>query len=66
MATVSEAAVTEFAQLPGLLTEVPDPRQAQGQIYNLPHVLLFSILAIVTAGNSYRGIVGFRLTWFIS
>src|ERR1700759_3095749 len=59
MATVSEVAVTEFAPLLGLLAEVPDPRRAQGQIYQLPHVLLFSILAIVTGGNSYRGIVTF-------
>jgi hypothetical protein len=59
MATVSEVAVTEFAPLLGLLAEVPDPRRAQGQIYKLPHVLLFSILAIVTGGNSYRGIVTF-------
>jgi hypothetical protein len=42
-----------------LLTEVPDPRRGQGQIYKLPYVLLFSILAIVTGGNSYRSIVTF-------
>jgi hypothetical protein len=57
MATVSEVAVTKFAPLLGLLADVPDPRRAQGQIYKLPHVLLFSILAIVTGANSYRGIV---------
>lgn len=51
--------MTEFAPLLGLLAEVPDPRRAQGQIDKLPHVLLFSILAIVTGGNSYRGIVTF-------
>jgi len=51
--------VTAFAPLLGLLAEVPDPRRAQGQIYKLPHVLLFSILAIVTGSNSYRGIVTF-------
>jgi hypothetical protein len=51
--------VTAFAPLLGLLVEVPDPRRLQGQIYKLPHVLLFSILAIVTGGNSYRGIVTF-------
>src|ERR1700760_1964023 len=59
MATVSEVAVTKFAPLLGLLADVPDPRRAQGQIYKLPHVLLFSILAIVTGANSYRGIVTF-------
>lgn len=51
--------MTAFAPLLGLLAEVPDPRRGQGQIYKLPHVLLFSILAIVTGGNSYRGIVTF-------
>jgi hypothetical protein len=30
-----------------------------GQLYKLPHMLLFSILAIVTGCNSYRGIVAF-------
>jgi hypothetical protein len=51
--------VTAFAPLLGRLTEVPDPRRGQGQIYKLPHVLLFAILAIVTGCNSYRGIVTF-------
>ncbi len=41
------------------LLDVPDPRRAQGQLYKLPHVLLFAILAIVTGCNSYRGIVTF-------
>lgn len=48
-----------FASFLGLLSEVPDPRRAQGQLYKLPHVLLFSILAIVTGCNSSRGIVTF-------
>jgi hypothetical protein len=51
--------VTTFAPLLGLLADVPDPRRGQGQKYKLPHVLLFSILAIVTGCNSYRGIVTF-------
>jgi hypothetical protein len=51
--------MTAFAPLLDLLTEVPDPRRGQGQMYKLPHVLLFSILSIVTGGNSYRGIVTF-------
>jgi hypothetical protein len=33
-----------------------DPRRAEGKLYQLPYVLLFSILAIVTGANSYRGI----------
>jgi hypothetical protein len=43
----------------GLLAEVPDPRRGQGQKYKLAHVLLFSVLAVVTGCNSYRGIVTF-------
>jgi hypothetical protein len=54
-----EVAVAEFVPLLGLLSEVADPRRAQGRLYKLPHVLLFSILAIVTGCNSYRGIVTF-------
>ena len=51
--------MAEFAPLLDLLSEVADARRAQGQLYKLPHVLLFSILCIVTGGNSYRGIVTF-------
>ena len=51
--------MTAFAPLLGLLEEVPDPRRGQGRLYKLPHVLLFSILAIVTGCDSYRGIVTF-------
>ena len=45
-----------FDQLLALLSEVPDPRRAEGKIYKLPYVLLFSILAVVTGGNSFRSI----------
>ena len=51
--------MTAFAPLLGLLEAVPDPRRAEGKIYPLPHVLLFSILAIVSGGNSYRSVVTF-------
>jgi hypothetical protein len=51
--------VAVFSPLLDVLTDVPDPRRAQGQLYKLPYVLLFSILAIVTGCNSYRGIVTF-------
>ncbi len=39
-----------------LLATIPDPRRAEGKLYQLPHVLLFSIFAIVSGANSYRGI----------
>jgi predicted transposase YbfD/YdcC len=54
-----EVAVTAFAPLLGLLEDVPDPRRAQGRLYQLPHVVLFAILAIVSGANSYRGIFTF-------
>jgi len=41
------------------LATIPDPRRAEGKLYQLPHVLLFSILAIVSGANSYRGICTF-------
>ena len=39
-----------------LLATIPDPRRAEGKLYRLPHVLLFSIFAIVSGADSYRGI----------
>ena len=48
-----------FSPLLDRLAEVPDPRRAEGKLYKLPYVLLFSILAIVSGCNSYRGIVTF-------
>ena len=38
------------------LGTIHDPRRAEGKLYQLRYVLLFSILAIVTGANSYRGI----------
>lgn len=48
-----------FSPLLDMLADVPDPRRAEGKLYGLSHVLLFSILAIVSGCNSYRGIVTF-------
>ena len=45
-----------FERFLSLLATIPDPRRAEGKLYKLPHVLLFSILAVVTGANSYRGI----------
>ena len=39
-----------------LLATIPDPRRAEGKLYELSYILLFSILAIVSGANSYRGI----------
>ena len=48
-----------FSPLLDILEQVPDPRRAEGKLYKLPHVLSFSILAIVSGCNSYRGILTF-------
>ena len=45
-----------FEHFLSLLARIPDPRRAEGKLYHLPHVLLFSILAIVSGANSYRGV----------
>jgi DDE_Tnp_1-associated len=48
-----------FERFLSLLATIPDPRRAEGKLYQLPHVLLFSILAIASGANSYRGICTF-------
>ena len=50
-----------FAQLLAALRTVRDPRRAQGQRYTLPHLLLFSVLAVLAGATSYR-----RIRLFIS
>jgi len=39
-----------------LFARIHDPRRAEGKLYQLPHLLLFSIFAIVSGANSYRDI----------
>jgi hypothetical protein len=48
-----------FDPLLAMLSDIPDPRRAEGKLYKLPYVLLFSILAVVTGGNSFRSIETF-------
>ena len=45
-----------FEPVLSLFATIADPRRAEGKLYQLPHVLLFSIFAIVSGANSYRGI----------
>ena len=54
----SEVALKSFEHFLPQLATIPDPRRAEGKLYQLPHVLLFSIFAIVSGANSYRGIPG--------
>ncbi len=48
-----------FAPLLAALEPIPDPRRAQGKRYPLPHLLLFSVLAVLAGATSYRGIITF-------
>src|SRR5690349_6250691 len=48
-----------FAALLAALSEIPDPRRAQGRRYPLAHLLLFSVLAVLAGAASYRGILSF-------
>ena len=40
-----------FAHLLELLAKIEDPRRAEGKLYKLPHVMLFSILAMMAGGE---------------
>lgn len=42
-----------------ILKTIPDHRRGQGRMYDLPHMVLFSILAIVGGAKSYRQIHAF-------
>ncbi len=48
-----------FAGLLAALEEIPDPRRSQGRRYPLPHLLLFSVLAVLAGATSYRGMLVF-------
>ena len=45
-----------FEHLLSLLATISDPRRAEGKLYQLQHVLLFSVFAMVSGANSYRGV----------
>ena len=45
-----------FELLLSLLATIPDPRRAEGKLYQLRHVLLFSIFAMISGANSYRSL----------
>jgi len=45
--------------LPTYLAAIPDHRRSQGRLYGLEHLLLFSILAILSNATSYRKIQRF-------
>jgi len=51
--------VKSFAPILTRLAAIPDPRRAAGKRFEQRYILLFSILAIVTGADSYRGIATF-------
>ena len=53
---VLETAMVPFAGLLAALEQIPDPRRRQGRRYPLPHLLLFSVLAVLAGATSYRGL----------
>ena len=48
-----------FSRLLGALSEVPDPRRAEGKRYALAPLLLFTVLARLSGATSYRRIICF-------
>ena len=48
-----------FSRLLAALSDVPDPRRAQGKRYPLPYLLLFTVLALLSGARSYRNVITF-------
>ena len=48
-----------FGRLLAALSEVPDPRRAEGKRYPLAPLLLFTVLALLSGATSYRRIICF-------
>jgi DDE_Tnp_1-associated len=48
-----------FCRLLTALSEVPDPRRAEGRRYPLAPLLLFTVLALLSGATSYRRIIIF-------
>jgi predicted transposase YbfD/YdcC len=48
-----------FCRLRDALSEVPDPRRAEGKRYPLAPLLLFTVLALLSGATSYRHIICF-------
>jgi len=54
-----EGVMVPFSNLLTALQDVADPRRAQGKRYPLPHLLMFTVLALLSGARSYRGIITF-------
>lgn len=51
--------MSPFSRLLDALSKIPDPRRRQGRRYELPYLLLFSVLAILSGATGYSDIVVF-------
>src|SRR5687768_10018587 len=51
--------MVRFSRLLNALSEVPDPRRAEGKRYPLAPLLLFTVLALLSGATSYRRIIIF-------
>jgi hypothetical protein len=45
--------MASFSPFVDLLAEIKDPRRAEGKLYRLPQVVLFTILAIVAGVSEF-------------
>jgi predicted transposase YbfD/YdcC len=54
-----EVVLVPFGPLLTALAEIRDPRRQQGQRYSMSHLLLFSVLAVLTGATSYQKIITF-------
>src|SRR5205807_6666005 len=48
-----------FASLVAALETIDDPRRPQGRGYSMSHLLLFSVLAVLSGATSYQSIITF-------
>jgi hypothetical protein len=54
-------------KLRNYLAHIPDVRRREGRRFDLPNILLFTLLAVISGADSYRSMARFmqaRLCWF--
>ncbi len=51
--------MTPFSAFLDLIGQIEDPRRAEGKLYRLSHIVLFTILASLAGANSYRSVHAF-------
>jgi hypothetical protein len=48
-----------------IFSEIPDQRRAEARQYDLPHILLFTVFAILSGADSYRTVESFISEHFV-